>query len=575
MFVDGRQVETGKCIETDICVVGGGAAGITLARELAGSGLDIALIESGGLDFDWGPQDLYRGDNIGLPYFALDMCQLRYFGGNTNAWGGWCRPLDAGDFEPRPWIGSKGWPFPRAALEPHYRRAHEVLQLPETHYEPERWIARLDRKHARLLPFDRDLVETTIYQFSPPTRFGIVYREAIRNAGNIRCFLNTNALKIRTTSGGERATEIVAAARPGAAFTIHATIFVLTAGGTGTPRLLLLSDEVRPNGIGNGEDLVGRYFMEHPHTQRRILPFARRAALAFYGLGLHKQRVSARFALPWPLQQREGLLNYSGNIHPLYHGHDSRGWMALRKLVLQFSASRRTDPYLRFPPYGKKEFRVGDLFRILRELDRTTMAGFLQLLQPDRFIKGYVLESKSEQAPNPASRILLDEARDAFGQRRIRLDWRMLPIDRHTVLRGEAILDAELRRLGIGRLAPLPPELDAAWPENLEGGWHQLGMTRMDPDPRHGVVDADCRLHEVKNLYIASGSVFPTSGAAPPTLTIIALALRLAGHLREVMGEPFRGIERATPAEPAAEALVMARNKEAFPTPGQRPAAAV
>jgi len=162
-----------------------------------------------------------------------------------------------------------------------------------------------------------------------------------------------------------------------------------------------------------------------------------------------------------------------------------------------------------------------------------TLAGFLQLFQPNRFITGYTLESKSEQAPNPDSRLVLKHERDALGVNRVEIAWRTLPIDRRTVVRGEEIVGSELERLRIGRLEPLPPELVEEWPSNLEGGWHQLGMTRMHEDPRHGVVDATCRVHGISNLYIAGGSVFPTGGAAAPTLTIVALALRLADQLKQ------------------------------------------
>jgi choline dehydrogenase-like flavoprotein len=142
-----------------------------------------------------------------------------------------------------------------------------------------------------------------------------------------------------------------------------------------------------------------------------------------------------------------------------------------------------------------------------------------------------VLESKPEQAPNPASRVTLDDELDAFGLRRIKVDWRMLPIDRQTAVRGEEIVDAELRRIGIGALGPLPAKEIEGWPENLESGWHQLGTTRMHSDERRGVVDATARVHGLSNLYVVGGSVFPTGGTAPPTLTIVALALRLAAHL--------------------------------------------
>ncbi len=170
---------------------------------------------------------------------------------------------------------------------------------------------------------------------------------------------------------------------------------------------------------------------------------------------------------------------------------------------------------------------------MLKRFDQVAVAGVLRLFQPNRFIKGFVLESKPEQAPNRNSRITLDDARDAFGLRRVKVDWRMLPIDRRTVVRGEEIIDAELRRMGIGSLVPLPETEIEAWPDSLEGGWHQLGTTRMHADAEHGVVDPNSRVHGMSNLYIAGGSVFPTSGTAPPTLTIVALALRLAAHLKQ------------------------------------------
>jgi choline dehydrogenase-like flavoprotein len=200
---------------------------------------------------------------------------------------------------------------------------------------------------------------------------------------------------------------------------------------------------------------------------------------------------------------------------------------------------------------------------IARRFDQVTIAAFLQLFQPDRMISGWVLESKSEQAPNPLSRVTLQRERDAFGLNRVQLDWRMLPIDRQTVLRGEEIVDQELRRLGLGRLAPVPPDELVGWPANLEGGWHQMGTTRMDDDPRRGVVDADCRVHGIANLFCAGSSVFPTGGAAPPTLTIVALALRLAERLKKDLAPdsievriPRPQMERAPQLEPATVRLV-------------------
>ncbi len=533
MFVDARQISSHAEVRADVAIVGAGAAGITLALALIGRGLSVCLLESGGMEFGWQNQLLYSGLNVGLPYFDLDVCQLRYLGGSTNAWGGWSRPLDPIDFEPRPWIEPSGWPFAMSTLAPFYRQAHEICQVPSDDYDPERAMAELRHPRAKLLPFDPALLETTIYRFSPPTRFGQVYRESLRRADGLRCYLNANVLAIKTDASARTVTRLVVGAMSGVRFEVAAKHYVLAAGGVENTRLLLLSDDVAAAGLGNQHDLVGRFFMEHPHTKRELIVPARRLASGIYGEKFHGRAIVARMSLPDALMRSERLLNYSANLHAVYFGQDTQGWLALRKAILSLSRARRSDPYVRLPPYGRKGLSRRQVVDMLKRFDQVAVAGVLRLFQPNRFIKGFVLESKPEQAPNRNSRITLDDARDAFGLRRVKVDWRMLPIDRRTVVRGEEIIDAELRRMGIGSLVPLPETEIEAWPDSLEGGWHQLGTTRMHADAEHGVVDPNSRVHGMSNLYIAGGSVFPTSGTAPPTLTIVALALRLAAHLKQ------------------------------------------
>jgi choline dehydrogenase-like flavoprotein len=558
MFTDARGIAGDAELSAELCIIGAGAAGITIARALAGTAVRVCLLESGDLRFRWDTQALYRGANVGLPYFDLDVCQARYFGGNTNAWGGWCRWLDAIDMAPRPWIDASGWPIGPDALQPYAAPAIALCELPSCDFDARSWSARLDHKRARLLPFDPAKLQPAVYQFSPPTRFGRVYRAAIGAARNVNCLLNATALKLCAGADGRALAHVDAGTLAGNRFRVSARLFVLAAGGIENARLLLLSNDGASNGIGNAHDLVGRYFMEHPHTKRALVATPRRPPVALYGLRLHSRGVSVRLDLPPSVQEREGLLHYSANIHPVYRGHDTRAWIALRKLVLSLSPARLGDPYVRFPPYGRKGLSLAQAGDIMRQPGQAAIAAMLQFFLPDRFITGYVLESKSEQAPNRDSRVTLAGERDAFGLNRAQLDWRMSPIDRRTVVRGEEIVDAELRRLGLGRLAPLPPEQELAWPDNLEGGWHQMGTTRMAADPRHGVVDGDGLVHGVANLFIAGSSVFPTGGAAPPTLTIVALALRLADRLRQRLAPESIRIIRAPcpvglahPREPA------------------------
>ncbi len=380
-----------------------------------------------------------------MKYFDLDVCQLRYFGGNTNAWGGWCRPLDDMDFRRRPWVEDSGWPFSASELAPYYQSAHTLCQIPVPEYDPEETVKSLDKKHARVLPFDRSKLETTIYRFSPPTRFGQVYREELAKAGNIQCILHANVLNINVIPTAARVTDVAVGSLAGNRFTVSASCFVLAAGGIENSRLLLLSNDVVANGLGNQHDLVGRYFMEHPHTKRVLLSPRRSNAAALYGLRFRQRGVSARLSLPDSAQEQLEVLNYSGNIHPIYFCHNSSGWLSFRKLVLSLDPSRACDPYVRFPPYGKRGLSSDQFSQIVRQIDRVTIAALLQLVQPNQLISGFVLESKSEQAPNPNSRVTLQHERDAFGLNRVQLDWRMLPIDRRTLLLSENLIDGELK----------------------------------------------------------------------------------------------------------------------------------
>jgi choline dehydrogenase-like flavoprotein len=536
MFLDARQMTSSGVVEADIAIVGGGAAGISLALELTGIGLTICLLESGDIDFAWPTQSLYTATNIGLPYYALDFCQLRYLGGSTNAWGGWCRPFDPIDFEHRPWVEHSGWPFGMSELAPFYRRAHEICQVPSDNYDPESCAIELGHPHAKPLPFDPAQLETKIYRFSPPTRFGEVYRDALKRAGDLRCYLNANVLGIKTDAAARNVTRLMIGTLSGVRFEVAAKHYVLAAGGIENTRLLLLSNDITVNGLGNEYDLVGRYFMEHPETETTLIVPKRRLASGLYGGKFHARGVMGRVALPPDLLRREELLGYTANIHPIYFGQDSDGWVALRMLIKSLPRSSRADPYIRLPPhaYDLKGISLRQIYDITRQLDRATVAALLRIFQPNRFISGFILENKTEQAPNPESRVTLDDARDAFGLQRVKLDWRMLPIDRRTAVRGEEVVDTELGRLSIGRTKPLLPEEIEGWPSNLKGGWHQLGTTRMHENPKQGVVDANGRVHGISNLFITGGSVFPTGGTTPPTLTVIALAVRLASHLKEI-----------------------------------------
>ena len=504
MFVDARQLPAEAIVETGVCIVGAGAAGITLACELARRHVDVCVVESGGFAPDASTQSLYEAENAGLSYFPLDANRQRSYGGSTNLWAGWCRPLDAFDLAPRAWVPHSGWPISASELRPYYQRAHTVCELPPCTYDPGDW-------EQPSLPLPSEQVVGKLYRLSPPTRFGRTYRELLARAQNVQVLLHANAAHIETNETATMVTRLCLRCQSGSTFGVQARHYVLATGGIENARLLLLSDAVQPSGLGNQHGIVGRYFMEHIHFPAATLVLTNAAARMLAEVHA-AQHPPPRLALSASLQARERLLNHSLMLAPV-HWHDRIVQAVTRRLA------RRVHP-------------LGN--RLPRSFDPgvTPNAGALARLSAPRRARRWHLHCTLEQAPNPESRVTLSRQHDALGLRRACLTWRTTPLDEHTAGRVPQLIVAEFIASGRGRpehvtaITPWPP----APLQGVRG--HHMGTTRMSSDARHGVVDANCRVHGVVNLFIAGSSVFPTAGAGAPTLTIVALALRLADQLQ-------------------------------------------
>lgn len=508
MFSDARNLDDGSRIEADVAVVGGGPAGITIARAFAGSRASVCLLEGGGLEFDAEVQALYAGENLGIEY-PLTGNRLRYFGGSSNHWGGYCRLLDPIDFEARDWVPYSGWPFGRDELEPYYERASEAAEVAPGRYEDGAyWQARTGEP---LVDWPAGRMHVRFFHFSPPTRFGERYRAGLERAGNIRVLLNANVTRCVAVPSGAAVDHLEVRTLTGRRHEVRARFFVLAAGGLENPRVLLLSDDVVPGGLGNRHDQVGRYFMEHPHVggfaeivvaDLARLPSIYRKRLVFDG------RAGTAAFVPEPgFLRRERLLNASF------------------AMAVAGEYGQRTD--LSTPMAQAHVAMLRSARRFLAD-----GSGAVKVEDPDYAGVWMGIGCACEQVPNPDSRVTLGEARDALGLRRIRLDWRLGEQDRRSLVRHIQSLGLEFAAAGIGRML-IRVEDDGLWPEVVAGGSHHMGTTRMSDDPARGVVDRNCRVHGVDNLYVAGSSVFPTSGSANPTLNILALAYRLVDHLRE------------------------------------------
>jgi choline dehydrogenase-like flavoprotein len=529
MFVESRSLPDGTSIETDICVIGAGAAGIAIAHSLIGSGLRVAVLESGGFDGEPATQALAAGTLRGPGREPIDVSRLRQFGGSTNHWAGWCRPLDAVDFQARPGMPGSGWPIARATLDPFYARAMALCELgPDDWADIAGWMPDAP-------PFDPARLALRLFQVSPPTRFGETYRAALQAAANVTVHLHANATELLTDAEARRVERVSVRSLDGGSFSVTAREVVLATGGLENARLLLLSRRTRATGLGNGDDMVGRYFMDHPWVPLAgLVRFT--APVPPLLLGEQPLRGTSAFASLYPSPAllrlpRDPIGNFRAVFTPL--ARVSEGLDSLRALL--GAAAGLTWPADAWAHLG----------RILADADlaadrmyrRLTGAATSPFTTPPRLgapPRGAIIDLNLEQAPNPDSRVTLGHDRDALGQPRLVVDWRLGETERRTFAAALHLLGLEFGRLGLGRVNVAAAE---TWPPaDLRGSRHHMGTTRMSTSPRSGVVDSDCRVHGMANLSIAGSSVFPTSGPANPTLTIVALALRLADSLRRRLG---------------------------------------
>ena len=575
MLVDARTIPDNQALETEICIIGGGAAGITLARKFIGQPFRVSLLESGGFEFEQETQSLYEGKSVGLPYFPLHVPRLRYFGGATNHWGGLCRPLDDLDFERQEWIPYSGWPVRKADLEPYYEEARTICQLKVAEWDLAFWQ---ERDRYAPFSFEGDRVITRVAQQAPSSlrRFGQTYRDEVVAAENVTTYLYANVTDIEADETAQNVTRLHVACLAGNKFSITARLFVLAVGGIENPRLLLLSNKKQPAGLGNQHDLVGRFFLEHPRfTAGTFLPSSSRGISGFY-LTHHNSQANIKgyLSLSEEARRSEKLADVQIRLEPVYNeayveALQSQEVASFRYLlrafkrqehVKQFSQHLRNvltdimswqnvvvpgapvplpDP-LALAGIIEEELALG----VAPEAE-PLLSGFLgdiALFGVGELFKNvpveyYHLSTRIDPVPDPDSRITLTTERDQLGQNRAQLDWRLNPLDKHSARRTLEVLAAELGQAGLGRLQIDLDDDDTTWPEDLAGGSHHMGTTRMSDDPKQGVVDKNCQVYGLSNLFIAGSSVFPTGGSGTPTLTLVALTLRLAEHIKERMND--------------------------------------
>jgi choline dehydrogenase-like flavoprotein len=553
MIYDAYDLPPGTDLNCDVAIVGSGAGGMTVARELLSSQLDVVVLEGGGFRNEKATQNLYRGQVVNPGPTPLHRHRLRRFGGTTAVWGGRCAPFEDVDFERRDFVPYSGWPVSRADLDRYYQRAHEHCQCGDYVYDARQ---ALPEGRTPLIPgFDSpDVDQHGISRFSLPTDFGKRNKRELLASGNVRVYLHANCLGLLTNPEGGHIAGLRAASLRRNEFTVRARYYVLAAGCLETARLLLVSRGAWANGIGNQHDLVGRFYSGHLTGDLCTATFAPKSGEVIWRYERSHEGIYCRRALTLRPQtlRREQLLSFRCTLmHPPIPDPSHRnGVLSAAYLTKRFFIDK-------IPPEFSKawaEARYHDVGPHLRNilLDFPNLALFSVGWARHRILarrkmpsiafrspaQTYCLHFDAEQSPHPNNRITLDAERDALGLPRLRVDWRSQEADIESVVRCFQLLKREFERCGVASMHATAETVRERVRAQAGVGAHQFGATRMAADPTRGVVDANCCVHGVDNLFVATSSVFATVGYANPVLTISALAVRLADHLKELSRRP-------------------------------------
>jgi choline dehydrogenase-like flavoprotein len=538
----------------DVCIVGAGPAGITIARELSETGWSILLAESGGLIESKQTQDLNVGASVGHPA-RMHEGRHRVFGGSATKWGGRCAMLDPIDFEQRQWVNNSGWPFSFDSLLPYYERAKVVSNFLEPWVEDSKALAEL-KVDLPLLSCQG--LKPHVWRVAQPypraswrTRWlprrlrafdwGDAYGRELFGKENVHVLLNASLVDLRSDEEGSRVQSIVLSSLNGNSLTIEANVFVLCCSGIENARILLNAPASMMEKV-NFKDNVGRFLTQHPRgtigwikTNTRNAMHLQRMFNVFQRPPRVKVEYEVGFALTEGAQREHNLVNAS--VVLVYEPGKLSSWAAFKRLI--HSARQR-------------QLGLQNLLDLVRVI---TKFPFVNLGR--RFLLGREIYHRDpnirvvidlEQEPIRDSRIFLSDEQDALGVRRAVVDWRISDIERRTAAFFGKALKKEFQSLGLGdiELAGWLMNDEMLTDAHLDGNFHYIGTTRMSRSEGDGVVDENAKVHGIDNLYVAGASIFPTGGHANPTLTIVALAIRLADHLRNDKSLAARQLSNAS-----------------------------
>lgn len=548
MIANANSIPNGACLQSDVCVIGAGPAGIALTLDLSERGFSVLLLESGYMAEDKPSQSLYDGEVADEQLHSPpDKYRQRRFGGSTAIWGGRCMPFDPIDFEMRSHIPHSGWPLSYDDLRPFYPRANALAEAGHFSYTAEEALGQ------QALPLisgfhSARVLTNGIERFSCPTDFGIRYARQLQLAPNVKVLLGANCTGIRLRADGHCVRSVEVSTLTGNRFSASSRVTVLAVGGLETARLLLASNDVAPAGIGNFHDVVGRYYMCHIAGNVGQLTVSGLTQNVRHGYEVTPDGVYCRRRLTVSAdeQRRLGLSNTVARLHfpritdPAHRNGVLSGLFLARKLISYEYGKRLNDGSTQMPSsYARHLFNVltdpmDTSAFLVHWLSRRSLADrkFPSVILRNRTNR-FSLEMHGEQIPQAQSRVTLSSKVDALGMPKLRVDWRYSPADIDSMRRTLDVLAQEFAQSGVAQFVYDPETLEQDLIRFGAYGGHHIGTARMGADIRTSVVNAECQVHSVANLFIAGSAVFPTSSQANPTLTLVALSLRLGKTLEQ------------------------------------------
>jgi choline dehydrogenase-like flavoprotein len=499
----------------DVCIVGAGAAGLVLAIELINHGKHVLVLESGGWRrWERRTQALKKSEVVGLPYAGVHSGRFRTLGGTTAAWAGQIMELDEIDFAHRHWVPGSGWPIQKSDLAAGYKRAVELEGLAGAlHRDEAIWAERGCQS-----PDLGDELTFAFSRYCPERKFARLFEKTINTHPDLLILLHANACELIVAEDGETVTSVRCRTLTGKEAYFGADRFVLCLGGIETSRFLLQPHAAAP---WQQSDLVGRYFQDHIHCFAADLLDAKLDSKWHYGphrIGLHNYLYLPKISLSRAAQERYRVLNVSGMAE-----YEDGVFPAMRIAILILAGPVSAINFCDLA-YSLPRMPVALCCYIARKRNPNFVFPMSKLK----------LSVYCEQSPLSESRIALTDKRDALGLFQSSIDWKVSPHEVETVRRYVQVAQQVFEQRGIARVEPDPDLIHDRMVHKFVDNFHHMGGTRMGNSVLEGVVDPDLRLFGTRNAYVCSTSVFPTSGFANPTHTLLALAVRLAWHLKKL-----------------------------------------